>query len=202
MEPAEVLEGSNEWEQVQSPSHQPRFSSASGGDDTTTDFPAAVGVRGNYLRIQDEITIFPPNNHEGLPVPQQENQPLRDPTQASNTSSFLAESPANEVDEMGPGGTGRRLGSYLRLLRSGIDRVAFVVRNYAVCGVFLGSFLCVAGAMMLSVLYVKVRRWGRKFRRENEDRLMMLIREKDKVRLGFIRFFVYAYHLFVNMPIL
>ncbi|PSR84982.1 SKI/DACH domain-containing protein [Actinidia chinensis var. chinensis] len=69
---------------------------------------------------------------------------------------------------------------YLRLLRSGIVRVAFAVRNYAVCGGCFWSFLCVAGALVVSVLYVKVRRWGRRVLRENEDRLMMLVGEKDK----------------------
>ncbi|GFY98400.1 hypothetical protein Acr_12g0009410 [Actinidia rufa] len=89
MESAEISEGLNEWEQIQSPSHQPPSSAASGGA-TTTAFPPVV-IRDHHLRIHDGFPIFPPNNHEGLPVPPQENQPLQRPT--SNVQHVVVFSP-------------------------------------------------------------------------------------------------------------
>ncbi|KAF5939848.1 hypothetical protein HYC85_021015 [Camellia sinensis] len=193
MEDAEDAEGLSEWEQIQSPWHPTSpttttTSSAASGSPTTTHSigfdggSVAVITDNNYLH--NSCSIFPPTDHEGLPIsPQHNHQP---PPQASSSPPLEG---GDEVAAVAPvraaGGSGWRLRSHLGLLSSGIVRVAFAVRDYAVCRRGFWSFLCVAGVLGVSFLYGKVWRWRRRFRRENEERLMLLVREKDEVRLEY-----------------
>ncbi|CAL5396445.1 unnamed protein product [Camellia sinensis] len=188
MEDAEDAEGLSEWEQIQSPWHPTSpttttTSSAASGSPTTTHSigfdggSVAVITDNNYLH--NSCSIFPPTDHEGLPIsPQHNHQP---PPQASSSPPLEG---GDEVAAVAPvraaGGSGWRLRSHLGLLSSGIVRVAFAVRDYAVCRRGFWSFLCVAGVLGVSFLYGKVWRWRRRFRRENEERLMLLVREKDE----------------------
>ncbi|GMP58644.1 hypothetical protein CsSME_00022238 [Camellia sinensis var. sinensis] len=167
MEDAEDAEGLSEWEQIQSPWHPTSpttttTSSAASGSPTTTH---SIGFDGGSVA--------------GLPIsPQHNHQP---PPQASSSPPLEG---GDEVAAVAPvraaGGSGWRLRSHLGLLSSGIVRVAFAVRDYAVCRRGFWSFLCVAGVLGVSFLYGKVWRWRRRFRRENEERLMLLVREKDE----------------------
>lgn len=73
------------------------------------------------------------------------------------------------------------IGSRLGVLRSWVVRVGYGVRSCGGCGGGFWSFACATGVLALAVVYVKVMRWRRTvFRRESEERLMLLLREKDK----------------------
>ncbi|KAA8532927.1 hypothetical protein F0562_032956 [Nyssa sinensis] len=184
MDDAEASEGLNDWEPI--PSTWLETTST-----TTTQarrWEEVVEIRENYLN--QDCSIFPPNDHEGLPVTSQDNQSVRASSSAS-LSSYYSSSPsssADEDDDVRPGSVageiGRRLRLHLRLLSSGIYQVAYTVRNYAVCRGGFWSFVSVTGvlaALLMSLVYVKVQRWRRRvLQQEKKDHPMLLIKEKDE----------------------
>uniref|UniRef100_A0A5B7BNB7 Transmembrane protein n=1 Tax=Davidia involucrata TaxID=16924 RepID=A0A5B7BNB7_DAVIN len=163
MEDATASEELNEWEQIQSTTPT-----------ETRRWVDVVVMRDNYL---NDSSTFPPSNHEGLPITPQDNQSLHSsPSSASDEGDDgNAVSVAGEI--------GRRLRLHLRLLSSGVYRIAFTVRNYAVCRGGFWSFVSVTGvlaALLMSLVYVNLQRWRRRVQQENKDLPILLIREKDE----------------------
>lgn len=160
----DVWEVLNEWEQIPPPySQSPNIPQWHDDGDT-------VVIRDTFTHS----SIFPPINHEGLPVIPQP-QP-----------------PTGECGGKGEEEVGKKLRERLGVLRSGIVRLAHRVGNYAVCRVGLWSIAAatsgtVAVGLVLVSLCLRMQRWRRRRqrlpRRENMDNLMLLIKEKDKVRL-------------------
>ncbi|KAJ0094572.1 hypothetical protein Patl1_16782 [Pistacia atlantica] len=99
--------------------------------------------------LQDSLSFFPPNQHKGLPVPPQ-----------------VEEEP----------------NSAIRLITIINFRIAAKVRYRAVNLVGFRSFLSVTGvitAVLLSLLYARMRRWRSRVQEEN-NRLILLVKEKDQ----------------------
>ncbi|XAR55896.1 hypothetical protein NMG60_11036129 [Bertholletia excelsa] len=165
---AEANDGLTEWEQIQSP--WDRSSSATVAGSATTapaagwDDGSAVVVRDDY--IPNYCSVFPPSKHEGLPplpAPSQGNHIDQHPQEPLPSSSSPPPSPDVESehgDEVAP--TRDAVGSWWR-----------------VRGCF-GSVVWVTGALVASFVYVKIQWWRRRFRQANEDRLMVVIRERDQ----------------------
>lgn len=190
--PDGVTEGLNEWEQIQAPSHHPSSSTTTAHSIEHDDGPT-VAIIDDY--IPNNYSVFHPSNHEGLPIV----SPPQDNPHAQETPSFSSDSISDEGDEVGP------IGSRLRVLRSWVVRVGYGVRSCGGCRGGFWSFVCATGVLALAVVYVKVMRWRRRvFRRESEERLMLLLREKDKVWFCYVYLCVYGVvlHLFVKMPVL
>ncbi|XP_052186882.1 uncharacterized protein LOC127797780 [Diospyros lotus] len=167
----------DEWEQIQPPWQLP--ASHSGGWDGGT--PAVIAD--NYL-LDDTSNIFPAINHEGLPpVPPQAYQDCENPAELHSVSSALSPNMASGDQREEIRGSDRKEWRLQELLSAGIIRVAYVVRGYARGRGSFWSSVCVAGVLVVSVLYGKVLGWRRRLRRrrENEDRLMGLLREKDQL---------------------
>ncbi|KAK3027386.1 hypothetical protein RJ639_040184 [Escallonia herrerae] len=162
----EDLEALNDWEQI-----QPPYS-------TTTSQRAAAATNGGgnlvttHENLFNDCSIFPPSNHEGLPISPQDNQQQQ------------AQPPPQPPPP--PVGVGneelRRWRERLAVLGSGIIRVAYTVRCYMMCKV---GFWCIAPAttIVVALVWLCVRprpRWRRRVQAEDKDRLMLLIREKDQ----------------------
>ncbi|KAM7487463.1 hypothetical protein LguiB_024947 [Lonicera macranthoides] len=164
----DVWEVLNEWEQIPPPySATPNTAQWDDDDDDT------VVVRDTFTHS----SIFPPINHEGLPVIPQ--PPPQQPT---------GEGGGKGEEEVG-GEVGKKLRERLGVLRSGIVRLAHRVGNYAVCEVGLWSIAAATSGTVALVLVLvsfcsRMQRWrrGRQRlpRREDMDNLMLLIKEKDK----------------------
>ncbi|XP_059648811.1 uncharacterized protein LOC132294827 [Cornus florida] len=171
MENAESSDGLNEWEEIQSP--WPQTTNWVNNTDTLV-------ITDDYLHHHS--SVFPPSDHEGLPITPQHSPSSSLPSLSSSCSS--SSSVSGEGHGLIPvsvtGEIGRRLKLQLGLLSSGIHRIVYAIRSY---GVFRGGFLTVTGvaaAMVVSLLYVKVQRWRRRVLQENQDRLVLLVKEKDE----------------------
>lgn len=167
----------NEWEQIQPPSLSKNTPPLPSIPPSEWDM---VAIRDNYL--QDSLSFFPPNQHEGLPVsPQDEeepNLPLGPSPSSSAVSSSSAELKSGDVNDVG-----RVLSVRSTILYSGIVRIAAKVRYYTANLVGFRSFLSVTGvvvAVVLSLLYARMRRWRTRVQEEN-NRLILLIKDKDQV---------------------
>lgn len=113
-----------------------------------------------------ETSIFPPDNHQDLP--------LTAPEAEEDSSDDIQEVPR-------PGHDQRWWRECFKMINSGIIRVAYKVRFYAVCVAKLWP-VAAAGLLVVIVFYRKVTPWRRR-RQRNEDQWMLLSREKDQVRL-------------------
>ncbi|KAK9276018.1 hypothetical protein L1049_005549 [Liquidambar formosana] len=175
MDGAEVAEGFNEWEQIQSPSPQipPSAAQPRGWD--------MVVIRDNYLH--EDCSVFPPSHHEGLQYTPPDVQPHEE-TNLSSSSLLSEERSQSEEQSRVTGQIGRRLRLRFELLSSRIFRMASTVRSCVAFGGGFRSLPSVAGvlaALLLSVLYVRVQRWRRRrLREENKNSLILLIKEKDE----------------------
>lgn len=169
MEGAEVPEALHEWQQIQSPPLQ----------NTPTVHQSGVGwemadVGDNHLNPNDDCSIFP----EGLQVPVPELQAPEDPNSQGDEEE-------NQRPQGGYDQIRRCWRVRFEILRTAVFRVASSFRNTAVCAGGFWSIASVTGvvaAVLLSFLYVRVRRWRQKVHQESKDRFVFLIREKDEVR--------------------
>ncbi|KAJ8774617.1 hypothetical protein K2173_017063 [Erythroxylum novogranatense] len=116
-----------------------------------------------------EMSIFPPDNHEGLQIPPTPYPDDKVPESSDTTPGVVG----NET----------RKPSNLRFdnLRSRIVNVANVVRCLVVFRGGFWSMTAVMAATAAAVLYWRVRRWGRQWVREEIDnRLLLRVKEKDQ----------------------
>lgn len=114
-----------------------------------------------------EASIFPPDNHQDLPVT------------ASEYSE--EEDGSDESQEMSCGGGDQKWKVCFKMINSGIFRVVYKVRFYAVC---LAKFWPVAAAgILVFVFYRKVNKPWRRRQEKYKDQWMILSKEKDQVRL-------------------
>ncbi|KAF2325422.1 hypothetical protein GH714_028550 [Hevea brasiliensis] len=162
MEGAESLD---EWEQVQL---------------------EIVAARNNN-HLPDDLSIFPPSYHEGLQLPQPSPTPPPDsPTLSRASSVAVCSTEAGEglslpSDSISKPSAGNEIGKRLRLrfeiLRSGIFRIASRARGRGGFWSFASVSVVVATAVLL---YSRVQRWRQWIRKESENRLIHLIKEKDQ----------------------
>ncbi|KAJ0037247.1 hypothetical protein Pint_23578 [Pistacia integerrima] len=165
----------NEWEQIQLPSLSNNTPPLPTTPSSEWDM---VAIRDNYL--QDSLSFFPPNQHEGLPVPPQVEEEPNSPS-GSSPSSTVSSSSA-ELRPRNVNDIWRVLSLRSTVLCSGIVRIAAKVRYRAVNLVGFRSFLSVTGviaAVLLSLLYARMRRWRSRVQEEN-NRLILLVKEKDQ----------------------
>ena len=186
---SDVPESLDEWEQIQFsfPKLPP----------TSVEQDMVVTRDNNYLN----------DNHEGLqeevpPVLDLELEATQDPDLESGSSSSVSSNSRGDEEN------GRlsqpqvakeiRRGLRLRLdiLRAGVSKVVCRVWNCAACARGFWSIASVTGVaivVLLSFLYVRVKRWRQVLYKESKDRL---IREKDEVlfeKLHNLRpFFLYS----------
>lgn len=167
----------DEWEQVQSPSLRIRSTRS-----PSREWDMAA-IRDNYL--QDSVSFFPPSQHEGLQTITQDQHEV--PNSPSSASSLSLLSNGLATDNSSSSAWRPRFEN----LRFGIVRIAAKFRYHAAYIGGFCSFASVTGvvaAVLLAFVYAKVRRtWRRKFQEEN-NRLIVLVKEKDEVR-----FFIYIY---------
>ncbi|PKI75501.1 hypothetical protein CRG98_004171 [Punica granatum] len=185
---AEPKEAMNEWEHVESPinHHDPLPPAAQLA-------PAApVIIRDNYLRVSDASAVFPPAAHYGLDfndppsnlIPPHPSSPLSSDSSSSNTVlSGNWRSSESAAALVSPGdGTGRYSGVWGILLRAW-GRVGFGVSVWKL--VSAAGFVGVLAAA--AIVYVKMVARRRRLQRsvairdENKNRLILLIKEKDRV---------------------
>lgn len=160
----------NEWEEIQSPSQN-----------TLPTIPARewdmIAIRDNYL--QDSLSFFPPSQHEGLATRSEDEKPNSLSSSASSFSSSSSLSNGLATDKS----SGSDLRPRFTILGSGMVRFAAKVRYFAVYIGRFWSFATVTGvlaAILVSLMYAKVRGWRRRVQEEN-NRLILLIKEKDQV---------------------
>lgn len=168
MDGAEIPEAFHEWQQIPSPLPQntPTEHQFGLGWESET-APAVVGD--NYLNPNDDGSIFPPPDLQSPEDPNSEGDDEEE----------------NRRPLVGYDQIGRRWTVRFEILRAAVFRVASRVRNTAVCAGGFWSIASVTGvvaAVLLSFLYVRVRRWRQKVHQQSKDRFVFLIREKDEVR--------------------
>ncbi|KAK4841315.1 hypothetical protein QYF36_002618 [Acer negundo] len=153
----------NEWEQIQSPS--PSLNIIPATPPRELDM---VAIRDSYL--QDSLSL------------QVSSQPNSPPSSSSSTSSSDVSS-SNLRDRVAVNEVGRQLSLRLKILGSGIVRIAAKVRYCA--AVYVGGFWSFAAmtgfvaTVLLSLLYTRLRRRVRQVENNNNS-LILLIKEKDQ----------------------
>lgn len=175
-----LSESLDDWEQIQTP-----FILT-----TSTSIVAPQSRKGynstpiRHDHSHDYSSIFPPRDHEDLPIPAEEN-----PKQPSAPPA----SPSPQPNEASPSslqrrGTPKVADKILQILRTRYQHVcskvcAFASAVYREGGSWsIVSAAGLAGALLTCWLIVKVQRWRRRVQKDNKDQLTMLIREKDEVR--------------------
>ncbi|GLU17019.1 hypothetical protein SLE2022_334180 [Rubroshorea leprosula] len=126
----------------------------------------------------DDLSVFPPNHHEGLQIPSQD---VHVPIFNQEEPTPLVPSPEEEADRK-PGKVDNGIG---KVLSYGISRAVARIRYYVVsrgwgCLLTFRSVAGVVAAILLSLAYVKVRRWRGTAREERQHKLFLLIKEKDQ----------------------
>lgn len=159
----------DQWEQIQSPS--PRVLSTR----TPSREWDMAAIRDNYL--QDSVSFFPPSQHEGLQTTTQDQHEVPNSPSSASSPSLLSNGLATDNS------SSSALRPRFENLSFGIARIAAKFRYYAVYIGGFCSFASVTGvvaAVVLCCVYTKVRRtWRRKFQEEN-NRLIVLVKEKDQ----------------------
>ncbi|KAI9169622.1 hypothetical protein LWI28_015161 [Acer negundo] len=154
----------NEWEQIQSPS--PSLNIIPATPPRELDM---VAIRDSYL--QDSLSL------------QVSSQPNSPPSSSSSSSSSSDVSSSNLRDRVAVNEVGRQLSLRLKILGSGIVRIAAKVRYCA--AVYVGGFWSFAAmtgfvaTVLLSLLYTRLRRRVRQVENNNNS-LILLIKEKDQ----------------------
>ncbi|KAK1552950.1 hypothetical protein Q3G72_026250 [Acer saccharum] len=157
----------NEWEQIQSPSPSPSLNIIPATPPRELDM---VAIRDSYL--QDSLS---------LQVSSQPNSPPSSSPSSSSSSSDVSSS--NLRDRVAVNEVGRQLSLRLKILRSGIVRIAAKIRYCA--AVYVGGFWSFAAmtglvaTVLLSLLYTRLRRKVRQVENNNNG-LIFLIKEKDQ----------------------
>ncbi|KAM4106991.1 hypothetical protein ACB094_04G108100 [Castanea mollissima] len=126
----------------------------------------------------DDCSIFPPINHENLPISEQ--HPFSPPSSSSSSSSPSPPPSDSQVERAGE--VTRWIGVGLEVIRCKVFALVSSFRNHdaATKGAFW-SFRPVAAAAAAAVfwmLFVEARQ--RRRRMESKGRLMQAIREKDE----------------------
>ncbi|TXG56560.1 hypothetical protein EZV62_017873 [Acer yangbiense] len=156
----------NEWEQIQSPSPSPSLNIIQATPPRELDM---VAIRDSYL--QDSLSL------------QVSSQPNSPPSSSSSSSSSSDVSSSNLRDRVAVNEVGRQLSLRLKILRSGIVRIAAKIRYCA--AVYVGGFWSFAAmtglvaTVLLSLLYTRLRRKVRQVENNNNS-LILLIKEKDQ----------------------
>ena len=157
----------------------------------------------------DDCSIFPPINHENLPISEQNEQhPLSPPSSSSSSSSPSSSSPppnpfssssslssspsdstASDPQPAPPpsdsrmkraGEVTRWIGVGLEVIRCKVFALVSSFRNYdATKGAFWSFSPVAAAAAVFWMLFMQARR--RRRRMESKGRLMQAIKEKDEV---------------------
>ncbi|OMO93317.1 hypothetical protein CCACVL1_06541 [Corchorus capsularis] len=176
---AEASEGFSEWEQIQ---YSPTASSSPRTD--------MIPIKDNGLR--HELSVFPPSRHEDLEVkPEEEVHHIEDEEEVNSSVQDSWSTTGEEAEaESNPLIPSKKPNEIGKILTSGIVKVAARVKNYVGvafgCGVWsVGAASGVIAAVLLSVVYAKVRRWRRttrpRIKEETKDyKLMSLIQDKDQ----------------------
>ncbi|KAL1551088.1 hypothetical protein AAHA92_18974 [Salvia divinorum] len=147
-----------------------------------------VDGEGNSSAVKDDFftrpSVFPPGNHEDLPVTNQgdERQQLQRQGQGQGQGPIHTPPP--------PAGGGDGVRRWMRLhmgaLQTGIFQILGRLRNCATCRVGLWFFACMAGGVAAALLLLFWRRrvlmwWRRRLQLDSSKKsLMAVIDEKDK----------------------
>lgn len=159
----------------------------------------------------EDCSVFPPSNHEGLPIQSQNQQ---DPPSSSSLSSSLPSHLNVRGTTLGFGLT-RWFAFGLRHLHSKLLAIASSFRHYANTRPTLGSFGPATGvitALVLAFFFITLRRRRRSRPHSWEgtlDHLMLLIKERDEVWFEFLllgvpdkckfSLFPFAFYVFAKM---
>ncbi|KAF7809085.1 putative transmembrane protein [Senna tora] len=175
----------NEWQLIQHP-----FS-----DQTSPTMHQASGGRNNVVRISEN---YLPRDRASILPPPVRHEPLQivpaDPEDGSPSSSSSCVSDDDVISMPSPRSSGLRprvenegrrlLKVRFEAIRDGVVRVAYKIRDYAICAGAFWSITCVTGVMasMALLIYVGIqrRRRRRKIRQERMDRLACVLKEKDE----------------------
>ncbi|XWS64222.1 hypothetical protein CRYUN_Cryun06bG0168000 [Craigia yunnanensis] len=155
MDDAEASDGFSELEQIHATTHSTPTLTSSGEQDM-------VVTQDNNPQHQHDLAVLPPSRHEEV-------------------NSSVASWPMSTGDEAnsGPSNKANEIG---KILNNGIVKVAAGVRYYMAFGWGVWSVGAVSGvvaAVLLSLVYAKVRRWRARVK-EEKYRLIFLIQEKDQ----------------------
>lgn len=173
-----LSESLDEWEQIETPFILTTSTSIIAPQSRKGYKPTPI--RHDYSH--DCSSIFPPRDHEDLPISAEEN-----PKQPSGRPA----SPSPQTDEASPSslqrrGTPKVADKILQILRMRYEHICSKVCAFASAVYREGGFWSIvsaaglAGALLTCWLIVKVQRWRRRIQKDNKDQLMMLIREKDE----------------------
>ncbi|GJU32460.1 hypothetical protein Tco_1176049 [Tanacetum coccineum] len=119
-------------------------------------------------------SVFPPSDHEDLPV-------TTPPPPSSSSSSGVDETDIvpHEQEETGTDG---KILSRLGDFRSGVFRVLYGIHGKV--GVW--SFAAVVSVLVVGVFGIRWQRWKTRIRNQANDRMMLLINQKDEVAVNFV----------------
>lgn len=181
MEDEDLSGGESDWIEVQSPSSANK---AHWYNEENT-----MVINDSFLST--DCAVFPPINHEDLPIIPPNKDQLIEGQPQLHPSCSSASSPS-DGDYKGEGEEAKdenKAGSWIRtrleIFSSGIEKIASRMANRAVCraGIWLfASATTGMGAMVLAVvLYRRAKRWQRQVQSENKQHLILLIKEKDQV---------------------
>ncbi|KAF8390172.1 hypothetical protein HHK36_024694 [Tetracentron sinense] len=174
MEEDEISEGLKDWEEIQSSS-----SAQAQAEAQTHSRPWETVVRRNSL--YDYSSVFPPSDHEGLPISSQDDLPQEEPEPESEPSS---PSPSADSRLQVVGDIAKWFSFGFQVLCSKFIHISSSVRSYSASRgkvwISAPTTGVVAAAMLLSMFYMMLRQSRRRSRQEKNDRLILLIKEKDE----------------------
>lgn len=164
-----ILEGLSQWEQIESSKPQ---------EITQSKQWSMVVIRDSLRR--NDLSIFPPANHENLQISTQEIQKLQNPSSKSTLPSPCE----SDVSEVSPVPSDRGFTSWVDVAFRALR--AKVISIPSLLGLARGAFWSfhrVAGmATVVLIWWLRMRARRRRWQhRESIDHLKTVIREKDEV---------------------
>ncbi|XP_022775774.1 uncharacterized protein LOC111317602 [Durio zibethinus] len=176
MDEAEASDGFSDWEQIQAPTYSTPPLTTSGEHD-------------NHPQHQHDLSVFPPSRHEGLRITsdddddddeeeEEEEVHVHDESEVnssvgswSSTGDEANSRPLKKTNEIG------------KILTNWIVKVGARVRCHMAFGWGfwpVGAVTGAVAAVLLSLMYAKVRKWRARIKEDKKDRLIFLIQEKDQ----------------------
>ncbi|KAK9063609.1 hypothetical protein SSX86_017480 [Deinandra increscens subsp. villosa] len=153
----------NEWESI----HPSTSASQSDEDDAGTG--AVVLPRPTNFTVPP---FSPPTNHEPLPGFSETETPSPPSSYSSSTTSYTSDVVENEPPQP-PEATNTLLNASLGILSSWILRIAYGIRSRI-------GLMSIASVASFVTLTAYARRWQRRRRLAEKDKLLILLNQKDE----------------------